>query len=158
MSTYEYFKKQKRKKNDHDENRTLNLCDRRRSLYHPNYCFRTITLMADFCVSIRTSRHLIKKRFPEANHDTTPAPQRPPPAGSGEAGTMRRDEETADREVDLISSYFEKGMHPGLKMIFESLTAQHQQYRTYMYTSYGYVGRRQLWLGILRFQPLDREK
>lgn len=46
---------------------------------------------------------------------------------------MRRDEETADREVDLISSYFEKGMHPGLKMIFESLTAQHQQYRTYMY-------------------------
>ena len=69
-------------------------------------------------------------RFRDANHDPTPAPQRPPPARSGEAGTMRRDEETADREVDLISSYFEKGMHPGLKMIFESLTAQHQQYRT----------------------------
>ena len=103
------------KQNDQGKIRTLETCLNGtfslslESLLYKSYSF------TDVYAYIRTSRHLIKKKFPDANHDPTPAPQRPPPARSVEAG-RRRDEETEDREVDLISSYFEKGMIPGLRM------------------------------------------
>ena len=52
------------------------------------------------------------------SQDTTRAQSRRPPAESGETGTIRHDEETARREVDLIASKLENGSKPGLKTNF----------------------------------------
>ncbi|CAN0296426.1 unnamed protein product [Laminaria digitata] len=92
-------------------------------------CQYELSLFTYFVLRFRNSNFFIRTRFRHAPHDPTRAPPRPPPAGAGEAGAMRRDEETAGREVDLISTYFEKGTDPSLISLFGSLTAHHEQYR-----------------------------
>ena len=63
-------------------------------------------------IYVYTNRHLRSEQlFWRENENSTPrrettrAPPRPPPAKSGEASKARHDEQTAQRTVDLISSY-----------------------------------------------------
>ena len=57
------------------------------------------------------------------------------------ASTIRHDEKTADREVDLIARKLESGSKPRLKTKFGELRAHGQQYRTFIYTRYNAVVR-----------------
>lgn len=85
---------------------------------------------------------------------TTHARPRSPPAGPGEAATIKHDEKIANREVDLIARKLESGSKPGLKTKSGQLRAHVQQYLTCIHVYIRIFGRAAWIFGFIHLESL----
>ena len=91
---------------------------------------KCVELTADVLKNIfikQTKRCLDQKeQKKKLRREPTLARPTPTPAGSGESSKVRHVQETARRELDLSSSYFEGGSKRGLNRSLRLLSCKHQ--------------------------------